>query len=167
MPLSSARVSTLSACAKMFSANGNADLEMLSSRGNGFNIFPARQIQPPVRSSPTGTSRSSSSTQTYLGSAKTTPRGFEPHWAEPNGFRVHLFNSSDRVSLLHLSHQHPSNWACLPPGRRASWVDRVAQPPRPSQAKPSPSPCVRLALAWHQQRQPQKWHVVQCSVHIA
>jgi hypothetical protein len=45
----------------------------------------------------------------------------------------------------------------------SSWVDMVA---RPSQAEPSRSPCVWLALAWHQHRQPQKRHVVQCEVHI-
>ena len=28
-----------------------------------------------------------------------TPRGFEPLRAEPNGFRVHLLNRSDTVSL--------------------------------------------------------------------
>ena len=32
--------------------------------------------------------------------SKTTPRGFEPLRAEPNGFRVHLLNRSDTVSLL-------------------------------------------------------------------
>ena len=31
--------------------------------------------------------------------AKATPRGFEPLRAEPNGFRVHLLNRSDTVSL--------------------------------------------------------------------
>ena len=30
----------------------------------------------------------------------TTPRGFEPLRAEPNGFRVHLLNRSDTVSLV-------------------------------------------------------------------
>ena len=30
-----------------------------------------------------------------------TPRGFEPLRAEPNGFRVHLLNRSDTVSLRH------------------------------------------------------------------
>ena len=30
---------------------------------------------------------------------KTTPRGFEPLRAEPNGFLVHLLNHSDTVSL--------------------------------------------------------------------
>ena len=30
---------------------------------------------------------------------KTTPRGFEPLRAEPNGFRVHLLNHSGTVSL--------------------------------------------------------------------
>ena len=30
---------------------------------------------------------------------KATPRGFEPLRAEPNGFRVHLLNRSDTVSL--------------------------------------------------------------------
>ena len=32
---------------------------------------------------------------------ETTPRGFEPPWAEPNGFRVHLLNRSDTVSCLY------------------------------------------------------------------
>ena len=27
-----------------------------------------------------------------------TPKGFEPLWAEPNGFLVHLLNHSDTVS---------------------------------------------------------------------
>ena len=31
--------------------------------------------------------------------AKTTPRGFEPLRAEPNGFRVHLLNHSDTLSV--------------------------------------------------------------------
>ena len=31
---------------------------------------------------------------------KTTPRGFEPLRAEPNGFRVHLLNRSDTVSVV-------------------------------------------------------------------
>ena len=30
---------------------------------------------------------------------ETTPRGFEPLRAEPNGFRVHLLNRSDTVSV--------------------------------------------------------------------
>ena len=30
---------------------------------------------------------------------KATPRGFEPLRAEPNGFRVHLLNRSDTVSV--------------------------------------------------------------------
>ena len=30
---------------------------------------------------------------------KATPRGFEPLRAEPNGFRVHLLNRSDTVSM--------------------------------------------------------------------
>ena len=36
---------------------------------------------------------------------KATPRGFEPLRAEPNGFRVHLLNHSDTVSL-----QFPHGW---------------------------------------------------------
>jgi hypothetical protein len=32
--------------------------------------------------------------------AKTTPRGFEPLRAEPNGFLVHLLNHSDTVSYV-------------------------------------------------------------------
>ena len=31
---------------------------------------------------------------------KTTPRGFEPLWAEPNGFLVHHLNHSVTVSLM-------------------------------------------------------------------
>ena len=52
----------------------------------------------------------------FLGDAtaikfKATPRGFEPLRAEPNGFRVHLLNRSDTVSLLRtvtcFTTQHP------------------------------------------------------------
>ena len=31
---------------------------------------------------------------------KATARGFEPLWAEPNGFRVHLLSRSDTLSWL-------------------------------------------------------------------
>ena len=34
----------------------------------------------------------------FGGATQTTPRGFEPLRAEPNGFRVHLLNRSDTVS---------------------------------------------------------------------
>ena len=34
-----------------------------------------------------------------LKKGKATPRGFEPLRAEPNGFRVHLLNRSDTVSV--------------------------------------------------------------------
>ena len=33
-------------------------------------------------------------------SEKSTPKGFEPSRAEPNGFLVHLLNHSDTVSVL-------------------------------------------------------------------
>ena len=36
------------------------------------------------------------------GQCTSTPRGFEPLRAEPNGFRVHLLNRSDTVSLIGL-----------------------------------------------------------------
>ena len=36
----------------------------------------------------------------------TTPRGFEPLRAEPNGFRVHLLSRSDTVSVHVDSHQY-------------------------------------------------------------
>ena len=34
---------------------------------------------------------------------KATPRGFEPLRAEPNGFRVHLLNRSDTVSVANVA----------------------------------------------------------------
>ena len=47
------------------------------------------------------------------GQSKATPKGFEPPRAEPNGFRVHLLNRSDTVSLLALSVKATSgNQAC-------------------------------------------------------
>ena len=42
--------------------------------------------------------RISFSGQNAEGKLKTTPRGFEPLRAEPNGFLVHLLNHSDTVS---------------------------------------------------------------------
>ena len=36
----------------------------------------------------------------YVHVGKATPRGFEPLRAEPNGFRVHLLNRSDTVSII-------------------------------------------------------------------
>ena len=40
----------------------------------------------------------------YSVAAKTTPRGFEPLRAEPNGFRVHLLNRSDTLSYGYRKH---------------------------------------------------------------
>ena len=40
---------------------------------------------------------------------KTTPRGFEPLRAEPNGFLVHLLNHSDTVSLQITTFEIPKN----------------------------------------------------------
>ena len=41
-----------------------------------------------------------------MGPGKATARGFEPLWAEPNGFRVHLLSRSDTVSVRVDSHQY-------------------------------------------------------------
>ena len=38
--------------------------------------------------------------QSQLAACKSTPRGFEPLRAEPNGFRVHLLSRSDTVSCM-------------------------------------------------------------------
>ena len=43
---------------------------------------------------------------------QTTPRGFEPLRAEPNGFRVHLLSRSDTVSCATRSWRLPSNINC-------------------------------------------------------
>ena len=42
--------------------------------------------------------RHACSTRNSSSNSKTTPRGFEPLRAEPNGFRVHLLSRSDTVS---------------------------------------------------------------------
>ena len=41
---------------------------------------------------------------------KATPRGLEPLRAEPNGFRVHLLNRSDTVSLTVWLASHQAGW---------------------------------------------------------
>ena len=43
---------------------------------------------------------------------KSTPRGFEPLRAEPNGFLVHLLNHSDTVSTQHNDEVPPYPDAC-------------------------------------------------------
>ena len=60
------------------SAHGAGDCRFESCRGHLHNTPAAK---PPATST-----------------NKTTPRGFEPLRAEPNGFRVHLLNRSDTVS---------------------------------------------------------------------
>ena len=51
-----------------------------------------------VRQHPCNTKNSSSSSSNSSSDSKTTPRGFEPLRAEPNGFRVHLLSRLDTVS---------------------------------------------------------------------
>jgi hypothetical protein len=66
------------------SAHGAGDCRFESCRGH---LHPA--AEPPTTSN-----------------TKTTPRGFEPLRAEPNGFRVHLLNRSDTVSWPQPRPQH-------------------------------------------------------------
>ena len=71
---------------------------------------------------------------------KTTPKGFEPLRAEPNGFLVHLLNHSDKVSCDLLTPKDVTvrpYAAHLALGRRAKLVGKPVHPLGPTPLAPN------------------------------
>ena len=83
--------------------------------------------------------------------SKATPKGFEPLWAEPNGFLVHLLSHSDKVSgaeccwILSTDRLLPAFWSAC--GRTAAhWRVSVLLSLR-VQAAPNVPPVMWVAIS--------------------